>query len=511
MRWGFSARKRGVSEAVAMIIAFAILSLVILYAFTVLQYGLEMGREVEEPKILGESLMLSSLISGGENYTLIVNNVGSTQSEIKHLVVLTTMGKLILDLEKNNTLCTFNSRIVSPGEVIRFTCRSGYIPVGVITETGRVYSINPKYYALLVETAMGLPSIPLYAGTIVTSTSDLISLLESPGLLTSNGANSSIALSKYREYTQVNISGLFNVALVVIGKNPVSNRVNTMLIGWGFGTNSEISVTTGNNTTEKILLSSVAPYRYRVKIEGLSGNITLNNTEFNTGTSPLGIYACYINTSKTCTIKLSGLADRVVIYTSSGYEGSSGLDPYIFVGDLDGNGNVETLLITQDFTYGNSSTINDRSPPGLPWSFYVVDSTRPMRMVFRNVPIDSRNYSVAVLSLRLFYWDNSLDDINEANNLILVKAGLYDPATGRLEYEVSIGYYELCRYRQVSPFSASYIVKDFLIPIPNTNKTYYVALEIMDPYYYEASSGEFINDIDIIIGIEYASIFLSSR
>jgi hypothetical protein len=53
----------------------------------------------------------------------------------------------------------------------------------------------------------------------------------------------------------------------------------------------------------------------------------------------------------------------------------------------------------------------------------------------------------------------------------------------------------------------SWIVKDFLVFIPDTGKTYYIAVEIQDPFYMEGT----INDADLIIGIEYVGLMLAAR
>ncbi|MEM1541266.1 MAG: hypothetical protein QXV82_01320 [Ignisphaera sp.] len=130
-----------------------------------------------------------------------------------------------------------------------------------------------------------------------------------------------------------------------------------------------------------------------------------------------------------------------------------------------------------------------------------------MRIVFTGVPIDSNMYSSAILSMRMFFWDSSEDDISDNDNRVIMRVGLYDASTRLFIYSTQLSYYELNRYRNVKPFSISYIAKDFTIHIPKTGNIYYLAIEFLDPYSREVNR----NDTDLIIGLEYIGIALSSR
>jgi len=492
-----TSKMRGVSEAVAIVVAFTIVSIIVLYVFLSSQYSLVERIELENPSLLGENLILF-LIREAEGLVLSVKNIGSVLVKVDYVIAIKEEGvaRYIVNTE-SNSICNVSSKLIAPGEVIRIMCIGGYVPVGVVSHSGKAYALDPEYYALLIERDVGLPTIPIYAGTMITSTSDLLSFLESPEVFQENAINTSakLVLINTPSKPPIEINATINMTLALIGVNP-SSGLNILLIGWGNGTQSLMQLRDSDNSSAEIKLNQTGTYRFRVKIEGFTGYINLS----------IGIYSCYINADQMCTVNISGVAQRVTLYTANNVTtGSVGLDPYIFVGDLDGNGNVETVLVTEDFTVGSSTTINDKYAPQ---SIPIVDTTiNPVRLVFTNVPINSNYYSMAVLSLRLFFWDNSLDDITDNYNRVLLRVGLYDPVAKSYSYIVSLSYYELCRYRHVKPLVLSYVTKDFLVVIPSTGKTYYIALEIEDPYYYVDN----INDADVIIGIEYVGILLSRR
>lgn len=485
---------RGISETVAVVIAFAILSIAMLYLLTNL-----LSVPVAEQKAVALPLGYSdeSLVLFVASGNLMVKNVGSVPIRIKYIVAInmSSNSKVLLDSLRSKQ-CSLNASntVINPGTTATITCTSGYIPLAVVTERGRVFSIDPRFYAIAIERSYGIPMTTVYGGMALTTTSGVIKFLENKTMMYSGAVNTSVNMNLYLN-TSGSVSANLNAALIFIGLNPANNKLNMLIIGSGsLGSGQQINV--GGRSVD---LSKVGMYRYRLKIENFSGTISPN--------LGLGIYPCYINSSKACQLTISGTADRIVLYTNSSKitGGVVGLDPYIFVGDLNGNGNADVVFATQDFSTGNSNSVNDVLTVSNQRQAYVDATVKPVRLVFKGVPIDSSRYRMAILSLRMFFWDNSADDVQDNDNRVIMRVGLYDAANKSFVYSTYLSYYELNRYRNVKPFSISYITKDFTIYVPNTGRTYYVAVEIVDPYYVEGTR----NDADIILGLEYIGIALS--
>lgn len=488
----------GVAEAISALLAFAVMSVVIVYIVYYLYSFTPPQKSVGLPSgYMSEKLVLF-LVEDVGTKVLNVKNVGSVTVEIEYVVLVDSLNlkRSIVTTSKEN-ICTISSGTVAPGEVVSVSCSETYVPIAVITKNGRVFSIDPRLYAILIERYVGIPMTTIYGGIMLTSTADLLVYLEEKGFMYGGAMNTSLSLNYNFTASDVRLTGQLDASMVIVGKNPVSNRLNIFIIGYGTR-GSYISVRDSAGAVTTVSLDSIAPYRFRLKIEDFHGDMNFD----------LGIHPCYINTSGMCRLLLNGTANKVLIYgSSSNSTGITGFDPYLFVGDINNNGNVEVVFITQDYEVGNSTTINDRVIlSGRPVNS--LDSNiEPLRIVFTNVPVDSRVYSSAILSIRMFFWDNSLNDITDNDNRVLMKVGLYDNSTKKFVYSTQLSYYELNRYRNVKPFTISYITKDFIINIPKTGNTYYVAVEIVDPFYIEDNR----NDADIAIGLEYVGIALSTR
>ncbi|MEM1525955.1 MAG: hypothetical protein QW775_02150 [Ignisphaera sp.] len=481
--------KKGVSEVVGVSIAFAIISIAMLYILLSFFSSLTaLQQSIPIPTYYVNEKLVLYLI--GDNLNM--RNIGSIVSHVIYVVAVDQyQNRIVIDIERSSQCSTYPSNTVPPGGSASIVCRNA-IPIAVITKNGRVFTLDPQLYALIIERTTAIPIVTVYGGFTLTSTSGLIKFLENPSIMMGGAVNTSKRLTLLVD-SSGSISANLNVALVIVGRNPANNKLNILAIGRG-KTGDQLNI--GGSS---INLANVASHRYRLKIENFTGIINLG----------LGIHACYINKTSMCTLSLNGQADRILLYNSTdrARSGTVGLEPYVFIGDIDGNDNVEMIFVTQDFSYGGGSNVNDRLTIDLSTVYYIDSSITPLRLVFHQVPIDSNKYSSAILSVRMFFWDNSIDDISNNDNRVIVRVGLYDNTTKTFIYSVYLSYYELCRYRHVTPFSISYITKDFTIYIPNTGRRYYVAIEILDPFHLEGNR----NDADLIIGLEYIGIALSNR
>ena len=493
---------KGVSEAVAMVLAFALVSFIILYAFVYVIPQLTTSAPSLNPGLIGEKLVLSLLrdISGG--YTLVVKNNGQVRSVIDYLVLASASNvvqRLIVRVG-STSVCRYIGNTVSPGDILRINCTEDYIPIGVVSNIGKIYTIDPQLYLLNIgKTTIGLPAIPVYYGSLVRYTSDLLKYMEDPSMIDLNAIATSRALQRINTpgNPPIQVDSKASASIVFAGFSWSGNNytLNLLVVGYN-DQGAYLSLRDSTGQYMYLDLSSMDFFRYRIKIEGFRGTAVFWNQYGGWDLTK------YPNMYVYGRLILSGVADRVVVYRNGTWASVVGLDPYLFVGDLDSNENTEIVFVTEDFTYGHSDIVNDwRGGP------VVERSIRPMRLVFWNVPIDSRNYSMGVVTLRFFWWDNSLDPLSEAENRLIMRIGLYDRETASLVYSISFNYYGLIWHRNVESWSISWIVKDVLLLIPNTGKTYYIAVEIQDPFYMDGTK----KDVDIIMGIEYIGIMLVSR
>lgn len=487
---------KGLSEVVAIVLAFSIISFSILYIITSMPRPIQLDVKPISDKLksyASEDVIIYPL----SNSSWAIINTGSISINISYIVAFdNNLNKIILNPMKNNDRCTTSGISIVPGKSIEITCSNEYRLVSVITQSGRVFSIDPQLY-ISQQRQLGIPMIPLLP--ISLSTSSLALYLSDPEILEMNSINTTIPLQLQLNSSNINIEGSISASLVFVGRNPINDKFNVLIIGRG---------TSGNSLSiegQNIDMSKIAAFRYRLRIENFTGELKIG------GSNALpGIYPCYINTETLCSVNINGEADRVTLYTNTSNIGNSviGLDPYIFIGDLDNNNSTEIVFTTQDFSVGDSSKINDVLTISGGRHLYLDSTVSPIRLIFSQRPIDNKLYRTAVLSLRFFYWDNSIDDINDNDNRIIMRIGIYNSESNVFVYSVYLSYYELCRYRGVKPFTYSYIAKDFVLYIPHPDeagrKTYYIALEFYDPY---SNSGN-INDADFIIGLEYIGIFL---
>jgi len=483
---------RGVGEAVAALIGLSVVVLVALFALISLPPHAPI-KPATERLVAYPSERLVVYPSPTSSNVWCADNVGSTVVRVEYLKVLAPdFGELVLRASQNGICSVSSGPVVEPGSTLCVMCSEGYTVVSLITSSGRVFSVDPSIYVLR-QTAIGVPMEPLLVG--VYSTASLLQFISDPGTLVEGSVQTYTTLTQYLNISNVDVSSSLRASLVIVGVNPASGRLNLLIAGKAL---SGDSITVAGSA---INLGAVAGVRYRLKIEDFDGTVMVGGVN-----AAPGVYPCYVNSGTQCLVSLSGVAARLTLYVANtSSPGSLGLDPYTFVGDLDGNGAAETLLVTQDFGVGDKSTVNDRESDKL----YLDQTLKPLRLIFTQKPVNSSKYATAVLSIKMFYWDSSLDDIEDNDNRVVMRVGLYDPDTESFVYSVYLSYYELCRYRGVRPFSVSYIAKDFIlyVPLEGQGKVYYVAIELYDPFLAEGGR----NDAEVLIGLEYVGIVLGVR
>jgi len=503
-------RVKGLSEVVAAVLAFSMISLTLVFIYVASPKPTTKVAQPYVENILKYTYENALVWVGEEGY--VVRNVGSSPMSLDLLIVNSNGDVLLLNATANN-LCVANTTLILPNEEAKIRCNEANTNlIGLIARSGeklnhvKTFYIDPRLYSFRPITRT-INQTVLLKPEILTN---IAKYFEDPTLASEGAINTSLALMLYRNSSGTIQTSNLKASLLIVTKAPgTTDRLNILIVGRGSeGGNLKIS---GGNIDENIPISKVGYYRYRIKIINFTGSLKVSGSPVN---NP-GIFPCLIDRGSSCSVSINGSADRILLYTNDSRTSSIvGSEPYFIVGDLDGNGYSEFIFSTQDFTVGNSSSTkgyNDYITVGSNIIRVVERSVKPLRIVFSDNPINSSKYSVVVVSVRLFFWDNSVDDITDNDNRVVLRIGLYDEDAKDFIYSTYLSYYELCRYRGVKPFSISYIVKDFLLYIPpqNVGKQYYIAIDFLDPFYYESSSKR--NDADIILGIEYVGAVMGVR
>lgn len=231
-------------------------------------------------------------------------------------------------------------------------------------------------------------------------------------------------------------------------------------------------------------------------------------------------------------IYLNGFATYVARFmrmaSDQSVTGESSYYPYLFIGDIDGNGLNEIIFITEDAYYGDSSRINDmyRNDDLSDWT--TVPLTLKLLQIGRALgsddgSIDGSVYSGVVLYMNIFFHDNSHPDENQLEDIDrtdwVLRILLIDRDNN--EYIVrEYRYQEICNYHKtrVTDFGRdNYFVKisqSIYVPLPSTGR-YWIAVAFQDSYsyerrYYGTRPGQrnvyFINDVDFTVGLEFIGV-----
>ncbi len=492
--------KKAVGEAVAAVFVLFLVS--IFFTFAVLSMPRQPQADVRSilsdlERMSGESLQLVAI----NESTWMVLNIGSYDTSIENIVVLGSDGllKILTPLnqvrfgDESAVSCFVTpSRYLIVGSSSSVSCIGGYL-TGLITTSGRVITMDPKLYTRLVTSESINQTILLESGVV----ENLNDYLEDPNLLYPESTSVStydIGLRQVSRERNTYVVAEINVSWVFIARLPDGKW---SLLATGHDSPGSTRYVEIGGIRYPISTSGYYK-RYRIVVYGYEGLVTLGGELVNSPT----IFKC---SSSSCVLTLSGTADLIAFYANvDGVPTNTlGFEPYVLTGDITGSGFMSLIFTTMDsITTGNSNTYNDRNTYGR-----LLDLTRiPLRLVFKNFEINNSKYNVAVLSVKFVFFDNSDVDVDEADNRVIVRLGLYDAQSRTWVYKYELSYYELCRYE------GSSVTKDFVLRIPTPveagSRIYYVALELIDPFYYSGSGG---NDLDIAFILEYIGVTLGVR
>jgi len=284
---------------------------------------------------------------------------------------------------------------------------------------------------------------------------------------------------------------------------------------------------------------------YRIKILNFSGVIELYNCTTHKviacspPTSPecinahvsrraLGVW--YYGYANSLCFNMSGYASQVLIFEPSDSEGYTTYYPYIYLGDVDGDGLVDFMVVTESVGYGSVSKIDDSYDNG--WSYIDMStaSSIPLTLYinlsaltgYRNGAIPGALYSGIYLFINFWFHDDSYPDTEQLNDnpdtRILLRVVLINASNPSDVIDIrDYAYQEVANYHQtliwnVSEGALYYSKLSQLIYVPIPPKgVWRLAIQIQDPYYEEKSDDSYVDDADFTIGIEIMGVILLYR
>jgi len=490
------------------------------------------------------------VITEDDGTTATLKNLGSSDIVMDKVVVRTRSSGSI-EIKNASDMCFSSGRPILPayGEIKCMS--SGYEYIAIVTRDGIViYPRKPMIKPGIVETNV-TRIIPITFN--INNPEDLAAEFDAdPQLIAKpytkdraseyGGIKSTSKLlllpvgqeSEF-ESTSVSTSGTgISFGIAIIGLDPswvrekidnpsraIPPRLSIMLAGPAFtGSNEKIDI------GKKITLSRNG---FRILINNFTGTVEIvkgSSVIACTSTAPNGCsddvlpalgFWYYGSTGLGLRIRLNGFATYVAVFMrmasshSQSPTGETSYYPYLYVGDVDGNGLNDIVFVTEDAYYGDRSMTNDK---------YRNDdlsdlSTTPLVLKLKRIgmelgspdgSIDGRIYAGIALYLNLIFHDNShpdttqLEDIDRTDWVLRI---LLVDENGN-EYVVrEYKYQEICNYHKtlVTDFgNDNYFVKisqSIYVNLPSKGR-YWIAVAFQDPY-----GGGPTNDADLTVGVEF--------
>jgi hypothetical protein len=425
----------------------------------------------------------------------------------------------------------------------------------IVTSDGVV--IKPDKREVIVESAylVKMSHLPINVSTTDDLSDyfglprDLISIpLRGQNISNSVVGNITYVVEANEIYRNANISGSNAVfGALLVGQSPRDpSKYNLLIvIPNNNSPGNKTNITINNNPLLFNATNYIAEV-IRLRIDGFSGTISIVNVSSpgtiiasNTGTPRDVVGPWYYGALSGLALNISGTAEGVVVIrgVNSSIATSIGLNrtynnyyPYLFVGDIDRNGLIDVVLLTEDASYGNATNTDDRNTANK--AKKLVDySVTPLRL-YLNLSsltgdpsgyIDGAEYQGIVLYTNMLFHDNVYPD----NQTLPIpgKQGSYDiteprdvvrillvDGSGNAYIARTVSISELYLYHRtvISNYTTdSYAWKTQItsyILLPPTGK-YKVAIELQDPYLLDG----IINDADITIGLDLFTILPVKR
>ena len=257
---------------------------------------------------------------------------------------------------------------------------------------------------------------------------------------------------------------------------------------------------------------------YEYSVSGSSASFTIINIDDARG------YWWYYGgaTGVDLMIGIEAYVKKLFLYMEQVGNPVSSYTPYLFVGDVDGNGLAELVFTTEDNDWGSIGEIGYGLGLGCPagdlgkYMDVSQNTTIPFFMYITGYPIDSSRYSMVVVTARIYYHDNEGGDTQCVLDPQRFLIGFYliDPgpdgtlntADDEIVSSHEFIYQQLDDYEDTFPPNTNFVTITVPLLVPNTGETYYVVVGFIDPY---GDVG--VDDVDFTVAVESVGLTYYAR
>ena len=455
----------------------------------------------------------------------------TTGSSILFVINLTSTTFSVADpikqINVTGTIQQGKGLVLPPGAESRIEIQFDYdlehAEAGGVTQYGTYIQFKPPVTTaasslsttLIMFTVPSLTDLQTRSDVQVVNSSEVLApgSPEDPGYGMTVASSDSGLWCLYKEYKDADMVGTVSYTVAAVGFSGGWSLTRegppmySILFSTDYLYNSNLviknstSVTDLSSLLDKYVAVRVISYEY-------TGYISINGSDnTNNPADVVGIKLYGQDQNPGDKLQLNGTASKVYVYvreSSCGSSDSVSYTPYLVLGDFDNNGYTELLFITEDGYYSYYGYDGD--------TLYNLDlndySKIPLTLLFTGYPIDSNKYVAVEITVRYYFHDNIGGDeqANDYDSWIL-NIGLYDPENKTLTSYYTLRYQYLTKLEDTYPPSWNYQIDTIQLLVPQTGKTYYVALQFRDPF----PAQQYDDMGDIMVGVEYLSIVLMQQ
>ncbi|GEM_PF-6060110 len=258
---------------------------------------------------------------------------------------------------------------------------------------------------------------------------------------------------------------------------------------------------------------------FRLKIEGYTTNVTVYDYARETtesGKDAFGFYYYngYRGVNAINVLALRNVKMRVFQFTPGD---TSGVEPFSYIIDTDGNTLLEIVFTTEDIAPGWSDTWDD-----LVRSVYIAGQSVSMKIGCQDKTINQvylkfvgpqyavNGSEIAQVSIQIRYTfhDNAGDDVDDVDDpkQYIMSFQLITP-NGTIFMSSDYIYQQLQNLEDTWPPNSNWVSDSVFLLVPDENDLFYVAFAVNDPYGWESKD----NDPDFTLAVEWLGMWYLHR